>query len=42
MITKGVRMTATQDITFSVYGVDDALSIVSENAGSVEDGMTFG
>src|SRR5919202_5986448 len=42
MSTTGVSRPATQVITVSVYGVDDALVTVSENAGSVVDGRTSG
>src|ERR671933_405106 len=42
MSTTGVSRPATQVITVSVYGVDEALVTVSENAGSVVDGSTSG
>src|SRR6185503_6168343 len=41
-MTNGVDTTATQLIRRSVFGVLDALVVVSENAGSVVDGITSG
>ncbi len=42
MITTGVMNAAAHVITLSVYGLDDAFSMVRLYAGSSVDGMTFG
>src|SRR5690349_11514374 len=42
MITIGVMNAAAHVITLSVYGLDDAFSMVKLYAGSSVDGMTFG